>query len=69
MLEYMNQFTKKYQLWESCGNSLYDLTEYDTLDEAILAHKNTMDWYITEAIEYETIRISNYEKPKPKPTE
>ncbi|MDD5407085.1 MAG: hypothetical protein PHE73_09130 [Sulfurovaceae bacterium] len=55
----MNKLTKQYQVWILDGCSGYNLTEYDTLQEALEAVKYTNDYYITKKVEYTVIEKSN----------
>lgn len=58
----MNKPTKKYILWVY-SDSGYHPTEFDTVEEALLAEKYTRDFYITESIN-RISAISGFNKPK-----
>lgn len=45
----MKKPTKEYILW-IYGDGGYHPTEYDTVEEALLAERYTTDWYLTEAV-------------------
>jgi len=45
----MKTFTKKYQVWQEAEGTQYVFTEYDTLNECIVAEKHG-DWYITKGV-------------------
>jgi hypothetical protein len=63
----MKKFTKRFQVWEK-GDQGYSLTEFDSLEEAVLDQKYTSDWYVTEAFgKYgETVKLMNYDWPEEK---
>jgi hypothetical protein len=48
----MNQFAKKYQLWQLADqkNERYTVSEFDSLDECVAAPKGSNDWYITKKV-------------------
>ena len=58
----MQKPTKRYILW-TYSDGGYQPTEYDTVEEALLADKYGAAWYLTESVN----RISAsswYDKPK-----
>ncbi len=56
----MKHFTKGYQLWQR-NEGGYSLTEFDELEDAVLADKLTSDWYVTKAISanYDNVTFNN----------
>jgi len=42
---------KEYQLWIYMDGG-YQLTEYDYLEEVLLAEKHSCDWYVTKRVDY-----------------
>lgn len=58
----MKKFSKEYQVWEWSDGG-YQLTEFDTLEEAVLSQKYTDNWYVTKAFGmYESCKVINLEK-------
>lgn len=55
----MNEFTKKYQVWELSEGTQYVFTEYDTLAECVSAQKHGA-WYITKRV---SIRVADADEP------
>ena len=62
----MNKPTKEYILWVY-GDGGYHPTEYDTVEEALLAEKYTIDWYLTKSVN-NISAYSDFRKPKGGPT-
>ena len=60
----MQKPTKRYILWIYSDGG-YQPTEYDTLEEALLAEKFSSAWYLTETINHITAS-SYYRKPEEK---
>jgi hypothetical protein len=48
----MNQFAKRYQLWQLADqkNERYTVSEFDSLEECVAAPKGSNDWYITKKV-------------------
>ncbi len=46
----MKEFTKKYQRW-NYADGQYSPTEFDTLQEAMLAESFSDNWYITKKVD------------------
>lgn len=59
----MNLFTKPFQIWQNNGNGQFVFTEFDTLEEALLADKFSSEWYVTTAPAFE-IEASKYDPPR-----
>ena len=60
----MKKFTKKFQVWAHGGDA-YSLSEFDTIEEAVLSQKYTEDWYLTTVFaKYgERLEVQNFDHP------
>ena len=55
----MKKFTKRYQLWTRSEGNYYAFTEYETIEECLLADKYAVDWYITEKVNFKVEKSTN----------
>lgn len=42
---------KKYQVWENNYSEGWSLSEFNTLKEAVEAHKHSEDWVLTKGVD------------------
>ena len=64
----MKKPTKKYIVWVGSGEG-YVPTEFDTVEEALIATKYGDDWYLTAVMNYISAYGDFREQPKPKAKE
>lgn len=54
----MKKFTKRYQLWIYSDGG-YNFTEFETIEEALIADKYSGNWYITEKVNFKVEKTTN----------